>query len=405
MRFDLELKLARAIDHFVGGLLVGPAGLLLPRRREVTKGGPSSILLIKFHGIGNLVMMLPAMRALKAKYPAARIDLLTLSSNRGLLDGENSLSSITYLKESTIPAFLSSLLGNLSRLRQARYDAVIDFEQFMQLSALVSAWTGAPTTIGFASPAFARSGLYSKGVPYAEDAHMGELFSRLAMELGASPEKFSKEIALSDKEIQEALALLEEAGIGGGETLLLMHPGSSANLTIRRWPPERFGELARRLYEKHGVRSVVTGVKSELEVAEKVVRLAGAGAVNACSRLSLKGLAALARLSELAVSNDTSTVHVASAMGTPVVGLYGPNTPFLYGPTGQSDLVFYEKPSCSPCLTNQNRKLSSCDTPLCMEMITVDAVFEGISSRYFAPDGTLLPEFKKSRGGAGKGSP
>jgi ADP-heptose:LPS heptosyltransferase len=83
------------------------------------------------------------------------------------------------------------------------------------------------------------------------------------------------------------------------------------------------------------------------------------------------------------VSNDTATVHIASAMGTPVVGLYGPNTPFLYGPLGDNDLVFYSELPCSPCLCNITSKLSDCRKAVCMESITVDAVFDGIRARFF----------------------
>jgi ADP-heptose:LPS heptosyltransferase len=97
------------------------------------------------------------------------------------------------------------------------------------------------------------------------------------------------------------------------------------------------------------------------------------------------------------ISSDTAPVHIASAMGAPVVGLYGPNTPFLYGPSGDNNLVFYHQIPCSPCLTNTNRKLSKCSFARCMDGITVGEVAAGIEMKYFGRGGELKAAFKKSR--------
>jgi ADP-heptose:LPS heptosyltransferase len=106
-------------------------------------------------------------------------------------------------------------------------------------------------------------------------------------------------------------------------------------------------------------------------------------AANIAGRLTLRGFAALCEAAPFVVSNDTAAVHIASAMGTRVVGLYGPNTPLLYGPMGDEDLVFYPEPPCSPCLCNITSKLSDCREARCMEATTVDAVFDAIRKKYF----------------------
>ena len=99
--------------------------------------------------------------------------------------------------------------------------------------------------------------------------------------------------------------------------------------------------------------------------------------------IRIRGFAALCESARFVVSNDTSAVHIASAMGTPVVGLYGPNTPFLYGPLGGNDIVFSSELPCSPCLCNITSKLSDCRHARCMEEIPVESVFEAIRARHF----------------------
>ena len=105
--------------------------------------------------------------------------------------------------------------------------------------------------------------------------------------------------------------------------------------------------------------------------------------INAVNRLNLKELAVLIEQCRFFISNDTAPVHIASAMKTPVVAFYGPNTPYLYGPRGKNDLVFYKDLFCSPCITNYNAKIHKCDHSTCMKTITVEEVLEGIEKKYF----------------------
>jgi len=119
--------------------------------------------------------------------------------------------------------------------------------------------------------------------------------------------------------------------------------------------------------------------------------------VDACDRLAIGELLALLQACHLVVSNDTSVMHLAAAVGTPVVALFGPTSPRQYGPGNPDDLVFYRDLYCSPCLTNYNLKVSYCSDPVCLRSITSEQVLEAIEKRSLGADAALR---RRARPGA-----
>ena len=99
----------------------------------------------------------------------------------------------------------------------------------------------------------------------------------------------------------------------------------------------------------------------------------------------MPALTALVAEASFVIANDTSVMHLAGIVGTPVVALFGPTAPSLYGPRAPHDLVFYKQPYCSPCISNYNLKLSRCTDPVCMRAITVDEVAAGIEAELLPP--------------------
>jgi ADP-heptose:LPS heptosyltransferase len=400
MKGDVDLRFVRAIDRWAGSLLLHALSPWLRsdgRRPPPDPAAVKRILLIKFYGIGNIVMILPSIEALRKRFPGASIDFLSLQKNAGILEGTG-LDELLLLDSASAAAFLGSTLRLLPRLRRRGYDLIVDFEQFARVSAILAALAGAPARIGFSNPAQVRDFLYTTRVLYLDYAHMTSIFLRLARAAGADDEvRIPVPIPLDEKHRLEASAVEREAGVGPDDTAVILHPGTSEPLSIRRWPVERFALLADRLEERQGVKVIVSGGAEEVDLAASLIRAMRRPAFNAAGRLSVKGFAALAERSELVVTNDTAPVHVASAMGTPVVGIFGPNTPFLYGPLGRDDLVFYRNLHCSPCLLNLNAKLSDCSEPRCIDLITAVEVAEAVERTYFRPEGGLRPAFKKTR--------
>ena len=382
MKSDTDLRFARSVDRRLGAVLVRLLAALAPSRGSAPAGEPRRILLIKFHGIGNIIMLLPSLRALRSRYEAAEVDLLTFSSNREVCACLADVDRAHLLDGDSLATFVRSAAGLLPLLRSRRYDLVVDFEQFAHASAVLATLSGAPRRVGFATPSGPRGRAFSSPVEYREDGHMSRIFLEVARRAGGQPGAQSPRTLLRCGDGEAGLrAWAGRAGIGEGDAVVVLHPGSSPNLTLRRWPAARFAELGDRLAAACGVRIVITGDAPERRLAESVAGAMSTGAVVAAGELGFPAFAALCRRASLVLSNDTSAVHVASAVGTPAAGLYGPNTPALYGPTGEGDLAFYHPLPCSPCLTNDNAKVSNCRRARCMELITVDEVFAAVRAR------------------------
>ena len=374
----MNLPLAKYLDRYFGIFLcyllaaihlfkemVAPAEEPVRVRR---------ILMVKLWGVGNIILLLPIFRLLRERYPRAEIHLLTLARNGQLLEGNPYLDRIWTVGEAGIVQLAVSLLRTLFGLRRARIDLFLDFEQFARSSALMGFMIGAPQRLGLKTPRQGRSVLYTAQVRYREDQHMSQTFLDVARAAGVETDAYRPEpLAYSVAESDRVAALLEP--LEGRP--VTMHVGSGDNFIGRRWPAASFARLADLLIARHGAVPVFTGSRNEIPLVAEVLGLMryAPSAKNLTGRLSLRELAALLDRSEFLVSNDTGPVHIASGMSRAVLGLYGPNTPALYGPLSPGSRAFYKNLPCSPCITNINYKTSFCRLPVCIRNITVEEVY------------------------------
>jgi ADP-heptose:LPS heptosyltransferase len=377
----VNLTLAKAIDRYAGMLMCWALALLRTARdvvapqRELLE--PHTILLVKFWGLGNMVLLLPVLRALRKRFPEAHIVFVTLARNRDLLDECDAVDERLYVQDSGLVALACSLFATIRSARRSRPELCIDFEQFARASVIVAELAGSQQIVGLDTPAqHGRSLLHHKSVRYDDEQHMGQTYLDLARAAGV-PERTYRASAPRVTRLgrDESEALLAGRDDHGGP-LVVVHPGSGDNFQGRRWPVASFARLADRLVEQEGALVVVTGTASEAELTARVIagmQRAGS-AIDASGRLGVSGLVALLSKSTLLVTNDTAPVHVASSLGVPVFAFFGPNTPRLYGPLSPGSHSFYRELPCSPCLTNMNYKTSLCRMPVCIRDITVDEV-------------------------------
>ena len=173
---------------------------------------------------------------------------------------------------------------------------------------------------------------------------------------------------------EEVRALLREAAGADPKQMLLLNPNCSDLLPLRRWPDERWVELGRRLLDESPEATVVvTGAPSEAEDAARIAQAIGRErAFSVAGRTSLEQLLVLYGLADLLVSNDSGPVHFAALTPVPVVALFGPETPILYGPLSRRARVLNAGLACSPCVNILNHRMSPCTDNLCMQRITVD---------------------------------
>jgi heptosyltransferase-3 len=379
----LNLGLVKYVDRYFGIVLCHVLSaihlfreMISPVRGTVV---PRRILLIKLWGLGNIVMLLPVIRAIRRRYPNAEIHFLSLRRNGSLLERERDLEEVHYLDDSSALELLSSAARAYSRIRRARIDLLIDFEQFARASALFGFLVGARHRIGLNTPGQGRGHIYTAQVPYDDGQHMTETFLDLARAAGVEEETYVPQAPHLDEADREHVATwLARHDVGEG-ALVVMHPGSGDNFPGRRWPASSFARLGDALVERFGATVVVTGSRSERPLVEEVRRAARHALLDGCEAFSVRQLGALLERADLLASNDTAPVHLAAALGRPVVGFYGPNTPRLYGPVGSGHAVFYGGLPCSPCITNFNYKTSFCRMPVCITNIRVRDVVEAAS--------------------------
>ena len=380
--FALERALAPLTGRRLPALLA-----TTPPPLDVARPAPRRVLCIKFYGLGNVAMLLPVLQALRQHFPAAEVDFLTLAGNVPLLERSGTVTRALGVDVGTLPRFLSSLAGALREVRRRRYDSVIDFEQFVKISAVIGFLTGARERIGFNTDGQRRGFLYTTRVVYTDSEHTSALFARLLRPFGITGALPPASLRVEATERQRVRDFLAGAGVEAERfPVVVVHLGIGMNfyrMPLKRWEPGNFATVADGLIERHGAAVVFTGQgREERALVAEAQRRMRHPAIDACDRFAVTELAALVEQCHFVVTNDTSVMHLAALMDTPVVALFGPTAPLHYGPRGHHNLVFYRDLYCSPCLTNYNLKVSRCLDPVCMRGIRPEEVLTAITERY-----------------------
>ena len=370
-------------------VLRGFRGLFAPWPAETPQGDPSvkRVVLMKLWGIGNLVMILPLVHAVRRAHPKAELAFVTLAGNVELLRHVPEIDRLITVDPRGFLGTMRRLVGVARELRAFRPDLVLDFEQFLKVTPLLAGISGAVQTVGFETQGQARASLFNKRVPYRRDRHMTLAFGDIVRSAGVSTQGMPPlAVPRSEEGAREARAFLDEpsgafdepagsstsSGVPG--PLVALHLGSGDNFPGRRWPVKRFARLAEALHAERRARIVITGTEAERDLAARFADLCPAPHLSAMGALSLMGFIEFLDRVDLLVTNDTAPAHIGSALGVPLIAFYGPNTPDLYGPLHEACRVFYHRLPCSPCLTNLNAKTSACRVPSCILAIEPETV-------------------------------
>jgi len=360
------LDALKRFDGLVGRVAV--AGLS-GRRRELPDD-PADVLVIRLWGLGNLTLLAP----LLAAHGDRRLRLLTLNRNRGFIEQHVAGLQVLSLPHPLRPGFLLAVLRLIATLRRDPPAVVVDAEQFLLLPAwLVRCASHAPV-VGLDTPGLGRGPLLDGAIPYDPTRHVASTYAALFAGAGLRRPPKRGTWGSTASGMRDVRRRLQRLGVSlEAGPLVLLHPGSGDHFPGRRWPPERFARLAIRL-ARRGATVVVSGSPSERSLVEQVVAMSSGAAVSIAGLVDGAGLGNLLGLADLVVTNDTGPLHLADALGRPVVGLFGPNTPHRYGPRGANGRSLFADLPCSPCLDDRSAKRSSCRDHICMAALDVDSV-------------------------------
>jgi len=297
-------------------------------------------LIVRLGALGDIVHAIPVAAALRRAFPDARIDWLVSAKHREILD-------LVPVIDRRLVIGDPSPLTVIGELRNARYDVAIDLQGLIK-SALVARASGAARVIGFSSR-YARERLASLLYTDVYDPGRGGLFDRretrhvVAINLGLLTalgiDAVRAEFPIDAVESAPARQVRERTA----GRYALLNPGAA--WPNKRWPPARPSEVAIALRDRHDLMSVVLWGPGEDPLAREVV--AGSdGAALLSPPTSVADIVAMSRGAALMVSGDTGPAHIASAIGTPIVGIYGPTRPTRNGPLSPHDVTVSRDASC-----------------------------------------------------------
>ena len=307
------------------------------------------ILIVRLSALGDIVHALPVLAAIKKAMPDAHVDWLVEENYASILSIAHGLDRriIVRARKTFATPDTVSFGGWLGYRDAARFLWNQDYDVALDLQGLIksAAWARisfADRIVGFDEPNLREpqaAFLYSETVTPLDASHIIRKNLSMLQALGIKPGAI--EIPLTPHASAETTAAIDTAG--GPLQYVVINPGAA--WPNKRWPPERFGGLAAALFQRAGLRSLVTWGPSERELANAVVN-ASAGAASLAPATSVSDLAALMRGAALVVSGDTGPLHIAAAMGTPLVGLYGPTWPERNGPWDPKDVVISRANVC-----------------------------------------------------------
>nr|PZN64213.1 MAG: lipopolysaccharide heptosyltransferase II [Sphaerobacter thermophilus] len=325
----------RARSHRLREQVVGAGARLagrLARPRHIPEppepGTAPRILVVKPCCLGDVLMATPALRALATHYPGAEIDVVTTDWSAPALAGNPHVARIIPYPNRLPMVGLHFLARTL---RRTGYDLGIGLDPSPLVNVLL--WrSGIPVRAGIDSA--------GRGIglthPVTPDPALHETEAYLAVlaAIGVPPAGTEPEYHPSAEARRSAAVIIPD----DAPPTVVIHPGGAVNpgtaMPAKRWPPERFAALADRLSTEAGVRVILAGASSDRAAVAAVVRRAQAPVVNLCGRLTLDELAAVAERAALYVGNDSGTSHLAAAVGTPTVTIFGPTNPGRYRPLG-----------------------------------------------------------------------
>ncbi len=346
-----DVKLMRWIDNQVGNLAcnVLAASKTVTSRFRTQPTEYKKIAVMKFFGIGSIVVGAPSLMALREAYPNAEIHFVSFSSNRDILEILNLTDKNWFVDNSSAKKFAASTFALARDLRAEHFDLVIDFEFFAKFPLVLSGIAGIPKKAGFylTQEPWRRTLLDVPG-SYNHYYHTKDIFLSLVyllttgdlyyLDFQAFKERYNYPRITVAPETRARVARLFEARGRGSRRLVLINPNTSPDLApdVRKWPEERYTELAAQiLVENPDTFIAFIGAKSERKYVERIAAAAKDPRVaSIAGELSLRELLGAFEACDLFITNDSGPMHLACLVDAPVIGLFFADSPRIFAPLG-----------------------------------------------------------------------
>lgn len=354
-------------------------------RPEKLVVSPQRILIVKTHAIGDVLFITPAIRAIKQKFPQARLSVLVGNWSRSVLEGNPHINDIISFDDAVLFRYrIFDLLRLILRIRKECFDCAFIFQPSIFIQSLI--WLAAvPERIGFDDTA--TGGTLTRPVSWQKDetTYSPYLFLELARTVGSTCADCHLEFAVDAEDAAHAEAFLAEhqRTLSSGRKVIGICPGGGVNprdkVFAKLWHVDNYVQLIERLSRQHDFRFIIFGSQDDSATVDRLVRYSHVVAdsiVNACGLTTLRQMGALFRHCDLIVTNDSAPLHVAVALDVPTVSIFGPTNHYCLLPDDPRHRAVQSTVSCSPCY--HNSPFPGCDRIVCMETITVEMVLTSI---------------------------
>ncbi len=344
---------------------------------------PENILIIRLSAIGDVINVLPALRRLRAQFPGSRITWLVEDRASEILRDHPDVDEVIIyprkkwqsgiLKVNRSLNIISESLSFYKKLRRNHYDLVIDFQGNLK-SAVMNLITGSGNRLGFGRghcKEFNYLSTQHHAYPVGEKIHRIEKNLSLLKELDIETSFLRPELPVT-KDDEEYISNFINENADPELPIIAIHPGTSKFGSFKQWSSENYTVLADMILDKYKANVILTWGPGELDVVNEIAENMKHNALPACETKSIKQLTELIKRATLFIGGDTGPLHIASIMGIPVVGIYGPKDPAVYGPYDGKSIVIKKDVPCSPC------RKRTCGDPICMSSILPEDVFSGV---------------------------
>ncbi|MDP8299918.1 MAG: lipopolysaccharide heptosyltransferase II [Candidatus Tantalella remota] len=338
------------------------------------KTDPENIIILRTDRIGEVLLSTVVVDAVKGESPDARITFATSGYSKPIVEGRTDIEEVMVVDVPEKKGWFAGSLALAKRLREKRFDAAIILNPHKALH-LACFLAGIPVRVGLNRKwgFLLTSSILDER--YTGEKHEIEYALDVLGPLGITAEPSSPRLEIDDSAQSYADALLKEKGNSSKKALIAVHPGSSNPAKI--WPHERYEGLIRKIAAEMDCDVAVLGSGDEKELVAQIVRESDAGAIDLSGKLDLRQLAAVLNRATVFIGNDNGPMHMAAALGVPVMAIFGRDIPGVsprrWRPWGDKNVVFHEPPGCDPCVDTE------CPYEYkCLKAITVDAVFDAV---------------------------
>ena len=367
-----SVKLIKFLDKYVGFL-----SCLFLSAFNIVKVGKSpdfrNILVIQLWGLGETVLTLPAIEALRQKYKKSNIDILVTGRNKEVYFDNKDVNKARVMGLNPVSIILF-MLGNFKK-----YDIVVDMEEYLNVSSIISFFAG-KRRIGFSHGI--RSNLYTDKVYYNDRQHVVYAFLDLLKPLGIKKKiETLNRLNYSENDKKNIDNLLKEFNIGKKDFLVGFGVGAAESAKSRMWPKERFAKVADYLIKKYKAKIILIGNNEEKKFINELQNLVEnkSNSFNAAGLTNAREMFYLISMCRLFIGNDSGPMHVAAAQGVKTIGLFGCNLPVRFGPFGKNGYCIYKKDNQDACINVHKGQVGECrfgKENACVRKIQVNDVIE-----------------------------